>query len=199
MTETTVPIVTANVSRLTASLWIGGDLDTRRMATARAQLAELMAAGINTIIDCRAEWDDAGWVTEDNPQIDYLWIGVDDAGQRMPYDWFDEGTAYALEQIAGGHVVLSHCHMGINRGPSMGFAILLALGWDPIEALDLIRCSRPIAFVAYAEDALDWWLHTTGAAAPDRRRQRTRLAQWRHENAMDVARVIRRIRTEGVA
>ncbi|MGP6204248.1 protein-tyrosine phosphatase family protein [Microbacterium sp. F2] len=143
MTETTVPIVRANVSRLTASLWIGGDLDTRRLTMARAQLAELTAAGIDTIIDCRAEWDDADWVTEENPQIDYLWIGVDDAGQRMPYDWFDDGTAYALEQIAGGHVVLSHCHMGINRGPSMGFAILLTLGWDPIEALGLIRRERP--------------------------------------------------------
>ena len=52
--------------------------------------------------------------------------------------------------------MLAHCHMGINRGPSMGFAILLALGWDAEEALDAIHAARPIAFIAYAEDALRW-------------------------------------------
>jgi hypothetical protein len=70
--------------------------------------------------------------------------------------WFDEGVAFAREAIESDGVVLAHCHMGINRGPSMGFAILLALGWDAREALDAIHAARPIAFVAYAEDALRW-------------------------------------------
>ncbi|MCV9993567.1 hypothetical protein OIU93_04550 [Paeniglutamicibacter sp. ZC-3] len=44
--------------------------------------------------------------------------------------------------------------MGINRGPSMGFAILLDRGHSPIEAFDMIRAARPQAFIAYAQDAL---------------------------------------------
>ncbi len=52
--------------------------------------------------------------------------------------------------------MLVHCHMGINRGPSMAYACLLVLGWDPIEAMTAIRTARPIAAIGYAEDALDW-------------------------------------------
>lgn len=50
----------------------------------------------------------------------------------------------------------------------------LWIGWDPIEAQDAIRRARPIACVAYAEDALDWWLRAAGAsrAAPDAVRPR---------------------------
>lgn len=90
--------------------------------------------------------------------------------------------------------MLTHCHMGINRGPAMGFAVLLAQGWDPVAALDLIRTQRPIAFVSYAEDALDWWLRRTNNPADYRQAQRERLALWRREHHLDVARVIRRIR-----
>ncbi|MEJ7774997.1 MAG: hypothetical protein WKF72_09340 [Nocardioidaceae bacterium] len=54
-----------------------------------------------------------------------------------------------------GTKVLLHCHMGINRGPSAGVAVLLATGWDPVDAFDAVRRARPIAHVAYAADALD--------------------------------------------
>ena len=53
--------------------------------------------------------------------------------------------------------------MGINRGPSLGFAILLHWGWDPNEAITAIRDARPIANVWYAVDAL-----VAGAGIPGR-------------------------------
>ena len=73
-----------------------------------------------------------------------------------PGEWFDVAVDWSVAAIEGGGTVLTHCHMGVNRGPSLGFAVLLEQGWDPIEALDAIRTARPIAWVAYAEDALRW-------------------------------------------
>lgn len=184
----------ANANHVTSNLWIGGDLETRHPTLAHVQLDELDQAGITDIVDCRIEWNDQDWVTATKPDLGYLWLGVDDAGQRMPDAWFDRGTAFAVDRLAAGGTVLTHCHMGINRGPSMGFAVMLALGWDAIDALDRIRARRPIAYVSYAEDALDWWLRKQGASPEEQREQRRRIDQWRRENHLDVATVIRCIR-----
>lgn len=133
-------------------------------------------------------------MTAAEPGIGYHWLGVDDAGQRMPDDWFEVGTSIVRDAIESGGTVLTHCHMGINRGPSMGYAAMLTLGWDPIEALDAIRAARPIAHVAYAEDALDWWLRRAGAVEAAKDAARTRLTEWRFANHLDVGAVIRRAR-----
>ncbi len=88
--------------------------------------------------------------------------------------------------------------MGINRGPSLGFAVLLALGWDTVEALDTIRKARPSAAIGYAEDALRWHHNRVDASLSDRRADVQRLARWRVDNDLDVETIIRRIReTEG--
>ena len=91
-------------------------------------------------------------------------------------------------------MVLTHCHMGINRGPSAGFAVLLGKGWDPVEALAVIRAGRPIAHVWYAEDALRWHFDRVGATLAQQRTTRSRVARWREENPLDVVRIIRGIR-----
>jgi len=172
----------ANATQLTDQLWIGGELDRYDHDAAVAQVDELIDAGIDTIIDCRIEWGDIDWVTDAYPQIDYLSVGVEDAGYLMPDEWFDDGLTYALDQISQGHVVLSHCQAGINRGPSMGFLILIAQGWDAIDALELIRRHRPIARVAYAEQAIHWWMKTTGEQQGDILMQVRRIMKWRSDN-----------------
>lgn len=86
--------------------------------------------------------------------------------------------------------------MGINRGPSAGFAVLLALGWDPVDALAAIRGARPIANVAYWAGALDWHLDRLAAPEAERRRQHGRVREWRDCNRLDVVAVIRRIRSQ---
>lgn len=184
----------ANGSHVTDHLWVGGDLEATDDELAAAQLDELDAVGITDVVDLRLEWNDQAWVEAAKPHMHYRWLGVDDAGQRMPDAWFDTGTAHVLARLGDGGTVLIHCHMGINRGPSMGFAVLLALGWDPVEALDRIRQARPIAYVAYAEDALDWWFRRSGASETERRAGMRRIRRWRAENYLDVANVIRRIR-----
>ena len=122
---------------------------------------------------------------------------MDDAGQQVPGVWFDVGVGWALEALDQGGTVLTHCHMGINRGPSLGFAVLLAQGWDAVEALEAIRSARPIAWVAYAEDALRWHHERSSASAEEREHDRRRLVRWREDNELDLASVIRLKRSQG--
>ncbi|MEC5168546.1 dual specificity protein phosphatase family protein [Glaciihabitans sp. GrIS 2.15] len=172
----------ANATQLTEQLWIGGELNPQDHTAAVAQLDELMAAGIDTIIDCRMECDDLDWATEAKPQLSYLSIGVEDAGYVMPHDWFDDGVTFALNEISKGGTVLVHCQAGINRGPSMGFLILITQGWDTIDALDLIHKRRPIARMAYAAQAIDWWMESTGAEDDEIIKEIRRIKKWRIDN-----------------
>jgi protein-tyrosine phosphatase len=183
----------ANASFVTPYLAIGGDLDTGRHDVAVGQLDELSGAGISHIIDARVEWSDEEWVRERAAGVEYLHIGIDDDGQRIPDAWFEEGVGFAVKAIESGGVVLTHCHMGINRGPSMGFAILLALGWDAAEALQAIHGARPIAFIAYAEDAL-WWHH--GGRSSELEHDLRRLEKWRSDHDLDMEAVIRKVRSQ---
>lgn len=181
----------ANASWVTDRLIVGGDLDVHDDHRAAHQLLELVNAGLTHIVDVRLECNDEEWVTELDRGMTYLWHGMDDAGQRVPGAWFDVTVDWVLEALEDPYaVVLTHCHMGINRGPSLGFAVLLALGWDCVEALAAIRQARPIAHVAYAEDALRWHHERTGAAPDARRSDRSRLRQWRAANPMDLVRII---------
>jgi len=187
----------ANASFVTDRLLVGGDLDYQDDELAASQLQDLIAAGVTHIVDVRLEWSDEELVKRAAPQIAYLHHGVDDAGQRIPGEWFDRGVGFILDAFLDPDaVVLSHCHMGINRGPSLGYAAMLAIGWDPLEALDAIREARPIAHIAYAENALDWHHSRTAASGTVRRRDRAGMARWRSDNDLDVANVIRGIRAK---
>ncbi|MEP6817729.1 MAG: dual specificity protein phosphatase [Marmoricola sp.] len=186
----------ANAQFVTDRLAVGGDLDMYDEGLAARQVAALTNAGISHVLDVREEWSDEE-IWAQVPGVTYHWDGIDDAGQRVPVDWFEGIVTWALSALEDPAArILAHCHMGINRGPSAGFAILLGLGWEPIEALDAIRRARPIAFVAYADDALRWHHAKTGANAEERLRDRARLEIWRHDHDLDIATVIRRIRTQ---
>lgn len=115
----TCPILeVANAHFVTEFLAVGGDLAYDN-ETAAIQAMELVAAGITHVLDVRQECGDTelwGYV----PEVSYRWDGVDDAGQKVPAPWFDGIVEWALDAISGGGVVLTHCHMGINRGPSAG-------------------------------------------------------------------------------
>ena len=195
--DLTVPTLTvANAHFVTDRVAVGGDLDMYDDDLARGQVLDLYDAGITHVLDVRLEATDED-VWADVPDVTYRWDGIDDAGQRVPAAWFDAITDWALEALEDPEArLLTHCHMGINRGPSAGYAVLLALGWDAIEALDRIRAARSIAYVAYAEDALAWHHDRTGADMGSRRRDRARMSAWRRQHQLDLADVIRRIRQQ---
>ena len=153
------------------------------------RLQEWQALGVTHIIDVRIEADDRSFVARHAPDMGYTWIGVDDDGGRQPDEWFERGVTAAIEALERTDgFVLVHCHMGVNRGPSMGYAIKLALGADPIEALDDIRAGRPIAAILYAEDALDWWGRHTATEVP-----MDALEAWFDEKQVDVGWIVHRI------
>jgi hypothetical protein len=79
--------------------------------------------------------------------------------------------------------------MGINRGPSAAFAILLTQGWTIWDALDLVHEARPFACIAYAEDALRWHHDRAGVPRQLRREDHEALRAWRaaHEEAITDA------------
>lgn len=182
---------------VTDQLLLCGDLAEDRTA-ARTQLAGWVDAGVTHIVDARLDvelGDDLDFVATHAPGITYLRASVDDDGDRRDDAWFDAGTAAVRTALADPSCkVVVHCHMGINRGPSLAFAALLAEGWGPIEALTAIRRSRPIAAVLYAPDAVDWHFRRHGASGTVVAMARRAVRRWQADNAIDTGWVISRIR-----
>jgi hypothetical protein len=189
----------ANLHFVTPQLAIGGDMSAVDDELASRQFDEICSLGITHIIDVRLEWSDVDAFAERAPHVGYLHHGMDDAGQAVPAEWFEHAVSWieAAWTENPDAVVLTHCHMGINRGPSLGFAVLLALGWDPVEAIAAIRSARPQANVWYAADALRWHHARTGLDARAADAQHAALAAWREDNPLDVVRIIREQRAEG--
>lgn len=192
------PVLTrARAAFVTDRLLVGGDLDGIDPDLARAQLDELVGAGVTHILDTRLEWSDEDYVARRAPGLGYLHLGVDDDGGTLPDAWFDEATAWLDGVLARpGTRALVHCHMGVNRSPSLVFGYLLHTGSGVREALDAIRGAWRLAVIDYADDALAWHHRRTGASAGVREADRRALAQWRRDNAIDPEQVIRSIRQD---
>lgn len=179
-----------NAQFVTPQLLVGGDLHPDD-GQAAGQIQELLDLGVRHVLDARIEWSDEALVALLAPQMRYHHVGIDDIGQCVPATWFENAVALAQDGLRRGDVVYCHCHAGINRGPSLALAVLLAEGWDLIGALTQIRHCRPIAAMAYAEDALAWHHDRTGAGPESREDDRIRLAMWRSLFPLDVVRAIR--------
>ena len=123
-------------------------------------------------------------MTKRYPHIGYHHIGTHDNGSKQPWGWFDSGVKVS-EEILSRHdnpKILVHCHMGINRAPSMMYAILLSQHIDCVAALGMIRGKRPIARILYASDALQWWAERTGIDTDEQLRQQVAALQWFKDN-----------------
>ena len=138
----------ADFSFITARLATGAGIGSADDVTA------LTAAGITAVIDCRAEFDD-GQLLAAVPGMHYLWAPQADDGQHpKPVSWFGAGISFALPLLAQpGQKVYAHCAAGVNRGPSMAAAVLMALGFSEAAAGMMIRAARPQVQLAYIDDA----------------------------------------------
>ena len=176
------------------TLAVSGDLPSNR-EQALEQLRMWEAAGITDVFDMREERDDSDFIHE-NSRITCHWFGVDDNGSVRDDQWFEEIRDRAHELLNCSTIprrILVHCHMGVNRGPSALFAIMLTLGWDALEALRMIRDVRPIAGIIYAPDAMRWWareLQYDDEAAEEKVNE---VHAWLDRNELDLAYVIRSI------
>ena len=55
------------------------------------------------------------------------------------------GAHTALEPIRQGGKVYSHCAAGRHRSVAMGASILIAQGYTPLSAIELIKQQRPVS------------------------------------------------------
>lgn len=198
MNTTTLPnLELANAHFVTDYLAVGGDLDQNSEHAARRQALELSEAGITHVLDVRFETKEDLW--DEFSEVTYTWDGIDDAGQLIDWAWFDEVADWARAALrVPGARLLTHCHMGINRGPSTGLLVLLTQGWDPIEALDAIRSARPIAAIAYADQVVAWHLVRAGAKRSEALATMRRVDRWFDDHPMDVVRIIAEQRRMGL-
>jgi hypothetical protein len=80
------------------------------------------------------------------PPLKFLWLPTfDSPGLVIPIRFLLRGVQAALQTICEGGKVYAHCAKGRHRGVAMGASILIALGYDPDEAIELIKLQRPIA------------------------------------------------------
>ena len=183
------------VCPVTDWLLISGDLPPSPHE-AVVKLGEWMDAGVTDIVDVRGEWSDEKFVHEQAPQLRYHYLGTHDDGTTQDDAWYLDGLA-ALKSARrhSGAVVMVHCHMGVNRGPSMAFAFLLDQGWAPVDALNAIRAARPIAGVIYAHDAIRAVGRMQGKDELTLAHEHQSVENWFDENQIDIATIIRRIRS----
>lgn len=176
---------------ITQQIAISGDL-SEDMSQALRQIDGWKRASITHVLDTRIEWSDQELLAQQAPAIAYGWIGTDDAGLPQADKWFDAGLAFANEALQDPQaVLLVHCHMGINRGPTMAYRILLEQGADPIDALETIRSARPIADIGYAADALDHFHRDHDVSQDIRVHDRDRLEAWQRGYPMTGLHVAR--------
>ena len=195
MSKSETPETKANVDFVLPRLATGGDLHEDN-AIARDQLADLIDQYVDFIVDTLLEFTDEEYVAHMDPEMKYLHLPVDDDGGEMPRSWYETGTRWVIDALNSSKdgKVFIHCHMGINRGPSLTFATMLVLGYDPVEAIDMIREARPIANVGYAEDALNWFHISQDIAFEERKANQRALKAWRKANPHETSRIIRTIR-----
>ena len=182
----------ANISWVTDNIATGGDL-SYNPPKASVQVAELIDSDIDLIIDCRVEANDAAiWEQTD---IEYVHLPTDDReDHHIPAELFDAAEEAAQPVLENDGKVLIHCHMGINRGPSVAYGVLLDQGYDDIEAFDLIREKRNVAAVLYAEDALEAHVMRNGGFEVQKRLDALRShmeAIWTPQERGRIQRIIR--------
>ena len=124
-------------SRITDDLFIG---DTPSVA----DYDHLRDLGVRLVINMRIEKRLAA--DPHHPPLKFLWLPTaDNPLLVIPLCCLRRGVRAALETIKTGGKVYAHCAKGRHRGVAMGASILIALGYAPEQAMELIKARRPIA------------------------------------------------------
>jgi len=181
---------------VTDRLYVSGDLPNSQDGFDRV-LGAWRAIGITHVVDLRGEWNDAVAVAAAAPEINYLHLGTHDDGSAhgQEKEWFSQGVDAITEALADpASRVMVHCHMGVNRAPSMAYAVLLDLGHGIEEGLKAIRNARPIAAIAYARDAIRWRADRRSWSNDEERDAVFRVDTWLEQNPVDLGWIINKIR-----
>ena len=78
--------------------------------------------------------------------LSILWLRtIDSPFFPIPMRALQRGAQSALETIHAGGKVYAHCAGGRHRGVAMGAAVLIAQGYSPQEAMEVVKANRPVA------------------------------------------------------
>lgn len=126
-----------NFSHITDDLFIG----TTPLASDYNGLRQL---GIRLIINMR--FTRSPFPDTYHTPIRLLWLRtIDSPLFPLPISKLMIGARAALETIQAGGKVYVHCAYGRHRGPAMGTCVLIAQGYEPEGAMDLVRKRRAVA------------------------------------------------------
>ena len=131
---------------ITNRIAVGGSIESEGMAN------ELLLRGITHVLNV-SEFADPAFAsaifkTCFNPTLD--------DGTFKPASWFADSLAFILPDVTDPKLrFYVHCVAGINRSASTVYAVLRALGLNPMAARLIIELNRPLDFVGlrYAGDA----------------------------------------------
>ena len=132
-----------NFSPITADLFIG-------TTPHKKDYDQLRGLGIRLVINMRFER-----MPHRDPHptpIERLWLPTFDTPLiPIPIRPLVRGAKAALEIIQNGGKVYAHCAYGAHRGVTMGACILIAQGYTPQAAMELLKAKRLLAdpFVFY--------------------------------------------------
>lgn len=129
--------VTMDISRITDSLYVG-------TTPGQEDFRHLHEAGIRLVINMRLLLGNppSGSI----PSMRYMRLRTfDNPLIPIPAEVLMRGTRTALEVIAQGGGVYTHCSRGRHRSVAMAAAILIAQGHAPETAMQIIREQRAVA------------------------------------------------------
>lgn len=122
-------------SQITDNLYIGRTPHTE-------DYDQLRSLGVQLVINMRLE--KRPYRDEHNSPMPVIRIPtIDSPLFPIPMRALKRGVKAALPVIEDGGKVYVHCQAGVHRGVAMGAAILIAQGYDPLEAMELIKEKRP--------------------------------------------------------
>jgi hypothetical protein len=119
---------------------------------------KLLSSGITPVLDCRLGYKEGGnesmYEEAIHSDLDYFHNGTLDDGEAKAAQWFEKGIDYAHDVLGKTNTKLYvHCQSGVERAPSMVYAILQTFGYSSEESEMLIRKARPYVLLGYQKDA----------------------------------------------
>jgi len=81
-----------------------------------------------------------------DPPVRLLWLPtIDNPLAPMPMRTLQRGVEAALPVVQAGYGVLVHCRAGVHRSVAMACCVLIGMGLNADEAMQLVEQKRPVA------------------------------------------------------
>jgi protein-tyrosine phosphatase len=126
-----------DITWVTDRIAVGGGIWTDE------KMIEVVRAGVTHIIDMQIEFDDTRLAEPYGVKV--LWNPTDDDFRLKSPELFQRGVDFALSALDDAESrVFIHCAAGVHRAPMMTLAVLRALGFALLDAMDMIQARRNV-------------------------------------------------------